>query len=62
MKPTPKCPAADPPVAKYVLFLGGSADVEWCDKHASALNTAVKKTANRLQVVFQKVMRLTRMI
>jgi hypothetical protein len=51
---------ADHPLRKYPLYQDGSADVEWCDKHA--LSTAVKMTTNRMKPFFREVMRIIRLI
>ena len=48
------------PLAKLPLFDGGSADAEWCEKHA--FSTAVKKTTNPIKKFFQDVMRIIRLV
>ena len=48
------------PLRKYPLYAGGSADVEWCDKHA--LSCAVKMTTNKMKAFFREVMRMIRLI
>jgi hypothetical protein len=56
----PKVSTRAHPLRKYPLYPGGSADVEWCDKHA--LSCAVKKTTNAMKAFFREVMRMIRLI
>jgi hypothetical protein len=56
----PKVSTYAHPLRKYPLYPGGSADVEWCDKHA--LSCAVKMTTNAMKAFFREVMRMIRLI
>jgi hypothetical protein len=48
------------PLAKLPLFHGGSADAEWCEKHA--FSTAVKQTTKPIKKFFQDTMRIIRLV
>jgi hypothetical protein len=47
-------------LAKLPLFHGGSADAEWCEKHA--FSTAVKQTTKPIKKFFQDTMRIIRLV
>jgi hypothetical protein len=55
----PKISTKNHPLRKYP-YSGGSADVEWCDKHA--LSCAVKQTTNSMKAFFREAMRMIRLV
>ena len=57
---SPKISTKKHPLQKYPLYPGGSADVEWCDKHA--LSCAVKQTTKSKKTFFREVMRMIRLV
>lgn len=56
----PKISTETHPLRKYPMYLGGSADAEWCDKHAMAV--AVKMTTNPMKAFFREEMRIIRLL
>jgi hypothetical protein len=56
----PKISTKTHPLRKYPMYLGGSADAEWCDKHAMAV--AVKMTTNPMKAFFREEMRIIRLL